>query len=304
MGARPMLGISNAQLIIAGIPAYNEEQMIAKTIIRTKKYVQRVIVVDDGSVDDTASIAESLGAVVYRQNKNRGKGVALRTLFEAARKIGATVLVTLDADTQHDPAEIPKLLLPVLNKEADIAIGSRNSGDSTPRIRRAGQRLLDVSTSVRDETGSIVDSQSGFRAYSRRAIEELNFGEPGMGVESESLNKAVKLGLVIRQVPVTFSYGRDTDHSLNPLLHFTDVVSAIAKNTFLRRPVRFLGVPGAALIVGGLYWWLLIFEQYDRTREFAIGNAIVASVVLMVGFFLATGSLILLAITLMVQESR
>jgi hypothetical protein len=125
-----------------------------------------------------------------------------------------------------------------------------------------------------------------------------------MGVESESLRKAAQRELTIIQVPVAVSYGRETDHTLNPVLHFTDVVSAIAKQTFLKRPVRFLGVPAAVLVVGGLYWWLLILDIFNRTREFAIGNAIVASVVLMVGFFLGISTLILLAIVLMVQERR
>lgn len=304
MPDEPSHGRPGSQAIVAAIPAYNEEQMIAKTIVRTKKYVERVIVVDDGSVDDTAEIAESLGALVYRHNKNRGKGAALRTVFNAARELGVTVLVTLDADAQHDPGEIPSLVAPILNKEADIVIGSRVDAHSVPRMRRTGQKLLDATTAVRDQSGAIVDSQSGFRAYSEKAIATLDFGEPGMGVESETLKKASQLGLTIRQIPITISYGRAVDHSLNPLLHFTDVISVIAKNSFLRRPVRFLGVPAAILIIGGLYWWLLILDLYNRTRAFAIGNALVASVVLMIGFFLSVGSLILLAITLTTQESN
>ena len=300
----PLPGRPSSQTIVAAIPAYNEEQMIAKTIVRTKKYVGRVIVVDDGSVDDTAEIAESLGALVYRHNKNRGKGAALRTVFDAAQELGVKVLVTLDADAQHNPSEIPKLVAPILNKEADIVIGSRMHAHAVPRMRRTAQKLLDASTAVRDQSGAIVDSQSGFRAYSEKAIATLDFGEPGMGVESDSLKKASQLGLTIRQIPITVSYGRGIDHSLNPLLHFTDVISVIAKNSFLRRPVRFLGIPAAVLIIGGLYWWLLILDLYNRTREFAIGNALVASVVLMIGFFLSIGSLILLSITLTAQESN
>jgi glycosyltransferase involved in cell wall biosynthesis len=278
--------------------------MIAKTIVHAMRYVDRVIVVDDGSVDDTGAIAKGLGALTYRHSRNLGKGQALRTIFRAARELRATVLVTLDADSQHHPADIPKVVAPILNKEADVAIGSRIEGDSTPALRRTGQKILDLTTAVHDHNGKIVDSQSGFRAYSEKAIRTLEFGESGMGVESESLRKAAQRELTIIQVPVAVSYGRETDHTLNPVLHFTDVVSAIAKQTFLKRPVRFLGVPAAVLVVGGLYWWLLILDIFNRTREFAIGNAIVASVVLMVGFFLGISTLILLAIVLMVQERR
>jgi glycosyltransferase involved in cell wall biosynthesis len=278
--------------------------MIAKTIVRTMGYVDRVIVVDDGSVDDTCAIAKGLGALTYRHSRNRGKGQALRTIFRAARELQATVLVTLDADAQHHPADIPEVVAPILSKEADIAIGSRFEGDSTPALRRTGQKFLDLTTAVHDNNGKIVDSQSGFRAYSEKAIHTLDFGESGMGVESESLRKAAQRGLKIIQVPVAVSYGRETDHTLNPILHFTDVVSAIAKQALLKRPVRFLGIPSAALIIGGLYWWILILDAYNHTREFAIGNAIVASVVLMLGFFLGISSLILLALVLIVQESR
>ena len=295
---------ARSQLVVAAIPAYNEEQMIAKTIVCAKKYVERVIVVDDGSEDDTAEIAQSLGAVTYRHTKNRGKGAALRTIFVAARELGVTVLVTLDADAQHNPSEIPKLIAPILNKDADIVIGSRTHWISVPRMRRTGLKFLDATTAVRDQQGAIVDSQSGFRAYSEKAIATLDFGEPGMGAESEILKIASRLGLIIRQIPITVTYGRDTDHSLNPLLHFSDVVSGLAKNTFLKRPVRFLGIPAAALVLGGVYWWTLILDQYNRTGKFAIGNALVASVVLMIGFFLSVGSLILLSITLITQESN
>ncbi len=287
------------QSITVGIPAYNEESCIARTILRTKKHANKIIVVDDGSTDDTAAIAESLGAFVYFNERNMGKGQALRNIFKVAREQQANVLITIDADSQHDPDDIPRVAKPVLDGLADVAVGARSTG---PRLRRLGQRFLDIITSVRDVDGVVVDSQSGFRAYSRRAIELMDFGEQGMGAESESLKRAHAKGLVIKQVPIQAQYGGETDHALNPVLHFSDVLSSLAKIVLLRRPIRFLGVPSMVLVIAGLYWWFQILTEYNSSHEFAIGNAIVASVVVMIGFFLGLGAIILLAISMAIKE--
>lgn len=288
-----------AKSIFVGIPAYNEESCIARTILRTRKHANKIVVVDDGSTDDTAAIAESLGAFVLFNERNMGKGQALRNIFKVAREQQANVLITIDADSQHDPDDIPRVAKPVLDGLADVAVGARSTG---PRVRRLGQRFLDTMTSVRDVDGVVVDSQSGFRAYSRRAIELLDFGEQGMGVESESIKRAYAKGLVIKQVPIQARYGGETDHALNPVLHFSDVLSTLAKIVLLKRPIRFLGLPAMILVIAGLYWWFQILGEYNSTRGFAIGNAIVASAVIVIGLFLGIAAMILLAISLAIRE--
>jgi glycosyltransferase involved in cell wall biosynthesis len=298
-----ILGYSIAEkphMIVAGIPAYNAETSIAGTILRSKKHVNRIIVVDDGSADYTAKIAESLGATVVSNARNVGKGQALRTIFQLARQLEADVLVTIDADGQHDPDDIPQIVEPILEHAADVVVGSRSAA---PLIRRVGQRALDTATDVRDVNGFLVDSQCGFRAYSRKAFNQLDFVESGMGAESESLKKASELGLTIQQVPIHVRYGGESDHSLHPVLHFSDVVSALAKVALLKRPLRFLGIPAMVLVLVGLFWWFQILDTYNTTRQFAIGNALVASVVLIAGFFLGVGAIILLAIRLIVEGS-
>jgi glycosyltransferase involved in cell wall biosynthesis len=287
--------------ILVGIPAHNEEKTIAKVIVNTKKYADTIIVADDGSTDETGLIAEDLGAKVLRHARNRGKGEALRTIFRSARHLGADVLVTLDADGQHDPHEIPALTRPILERKADIIIGSREKQE-IPKLRRAAHKVLDMATSVSDLDGAIVDSQSGFRAYSRRAINELDFYEPGMGAEALVLKSAKALGLVIRQVPITVKYQGTAGHSMNPISHFSDVFSAIVRTVILKRPLRSLGIPGSILVLVGLYWWIQILDIYNATRQFAIGNALVASVILLVGFFMAISAVILIAIVLAIQE--
>lgn len=171
--------------VLVGIPALNEEQTIAKVVIRSLPYAESVLVVDDGSGDDTALIAEKLGAVIVRHEKNLGKGAALRDCFEWARKTGADALVTLDGDAQHEPEEIPKLVEALTAAQADVVIGSRLTRPShMPHYRWLGGRMLDHGAGVK--VGErVVDAQSGFRAYSRRAIESLVAAEYGMGVDAE-----------------------------------------------------------------------------------------------------------------------
>ena len=127
-------------LIVAAIPAFNVEKTIARLVLETQKFVDVVLVCDDGSTDCTAEIAERMGADVIRHERNLGYGAAIKTLFSMARELNADVLVTLDGDGQHDPREIPRLIEPVLENNADIVLGSRFLGDKekdneVPRYR-------------------------------------------------------------------------------------------------------------------------------------------------------------------------
>ena len=136
--------------VFAGIPAYNEERTIGKIIVNVRRYVDKVIVVDDGSTDDTALIAEGLGVTVLRHDRNRGKGEALRTMFKLAKDLHAKALVTLDADAQHDPRDIPRVIQPIINGTADLVVASRKmQQEPIPKLRRAGHKILDLATSIR-----------------------------------------------------------------------------------------------------------------------------------------------------------
>jgi glycosyltransferase involved in cell wall biosynthesis len=175
-------------LTIACIPAFNEEKTIAKVILQTQKYVDKVIVCDDGSTDMTAEIAEKLGAVVVRHSRNLGYGAALNTLFREAVKLNPSCIVTIDADGQHNPSDIPKLVEPIVRGEADIVIGSRflSSKDNTPKYRRLGIKVI-TGIARKISYPQITDAQSGFRAYSRRAVEELGLTELEWGYQQKYL---------------------------------------------------------------------------------------------------------------------
>ena len=137
---------STSPIVVAGIPAYNEEKTIARVILGAQRYAHIVVVCDDGSADLTAEIAERLGAVVVRHEKNLGYGAALQSLFKRAKELKADVLVTLDSDGQHDPSEIPRLVKPIEDGAAEVVLGSRfmdkNGTADMPAYRQLGVRVI------------------------------------------------------------------------------------------------------------------------------------------------------------------
>jgi UDP-N-acetylglucosamine---dolichyl-phosphate N-acetylglucosaminyltransferase len=196
---------------IAVIPAYNEEQTIAEVLKRTRPFVDDIIVVDDGSVDRSARIARHHGALVVSHVIKRGLGAALGTGFEMALRMGADTVITLDADGQHDPAEIDKLLLAIENG-ADVVIGTRMANSAgMPWHRRVAQRIGNLTTFILFGVWSS-DSQSGFRALSRHALSRIEIKTNRMEVSSELIAQTKHHELVLAEVPVKAIY---TEYSLS-----------------------------------------------------------------------------------------
>jgi glycosyltransferase involved in cell wall biosynthesis len=217
---------------LAAVPCYNTEGSIQQVVSRAKKYVDKVIVVDDGSFDNTAKVAESAGAIVIRHRKNRGYGGAMISCFKAARTYNADVLVILDGDGQHNPDQIPLLLRPILNGEASMVIGSRFLGnqDSVPRYRRLGikviTRLFNLGAGFK-----VTDAQSGFRAYSKRALDVISINGRDMGTSIEILIEARRKGLKVKEVPISCTYDASS-HSMHPLVHGLGVILSMTKLSF------------------------------------------------------------------------
>ncbi len=272
--------------IIAGIPAFNEELTIAKVILQAKKYVDKVLVVDDGSTDMTAEIAKALGAEVIRHEENLGYGAAIRRILQVARSENADALVILDADGQHDPREIPKLLKPLMKNEADIVIGSRFLGKTdAKKYRELGVKMITKATNILAGT-SITDAQSGFRAYNRKAIQLIRPTDDGMGVSVEILVQAMDEKLRIKEVPITIRYtGLDTSTE-NPIKHGAGVINALISKTIARKPLRFLGLPGVLAIIVGLFFVMWLVSLYNQTRYFSIPMAIIAVGFISVGILM------------------
>ncbi|WP_292470823.1 glycosyltransferase family 2 protein [Methanolobus sp.] len=147
--------------IAAAIPAFNEEIAIGSVIARAKQHVDEVLVIDDGSADSTAQIAELMGATVICHEQNSGKGTALRTAFRWAQLNKIDILVTLDADGQHCPDEIPQIVEPILWQQADIVNGARflkGHSVDVPKYRRVGQEVLTFATNMTADV-KLTDSQ-------------------------------------------------------------------------------------------------------------------------------------------------
>jgi len=199
--------------VIACIPAFNEEKVIANLISDMSKYVDSIIVCDDGSTDDTVNEAKKSGAFVIRHNKNMGKGTALKSLFDFARHSNADIVVTIDGDGQFLPKEIPKLIQPIKEKKYDLVLGNRfHSGNKIPAYRKFGNKVLDKVTNLAAEL-PFQDTQGGFRAYSRNAIEKIQFSTGGFGVDSEILIDASRKELKITEENVTVLYNIGTKTS-------------------------------------------------------------------------------------------
>ena len=195
------------------IPAYQAAATIAEVVSRTSRAVPgaTVYVVDDGSTDDTSGAGRGRGATVLVHPRNRGKGAALATGIAAALAGGADVIITLDADGQHPPEEIPGLAAPVLAGEADVALGARARTGAMPWGRRC-TNWLSAALASRIGGVAVPDAQSGFRALSRRAAQAVRPGEQGYDFETAFLLAALGQGLRVRFVPVSTVYDGRPSH--------------------------------------------------------------------------------------------
>tara|TARA_Y100000310_G_C20588318_1_gene766604 strand:- start:642 stop:1313 length:672 start_codon:yes stop_codon:yes gene_type:complete len=191
--------------IYAIIPAYNEEKYLAEVIADVKKHVDLVIVVDDGSSDTTCEIAKKHADVFLCHPINGGKGVALKTGFLFAQKKGAKIVITIDADLQHDAKKIPEFIELLEKSEADIVIGSRGLGSSAPIVYRFGNFVLN--TTFRILYGQkITDTQSGYRAFKMASYAKFAWNSSGYDVETEMLTNARKHGLRLVELPIATKY--------------------------------------------------------------------------------------------------
>lgn len=289
------------------IPAYNEESRIAPVILRAKRHVDLVIVCDDGSSDLTSQVAEELGAVVLRHTRNMGYGAALRSLFLEALKRKVDVAVTLDADGQHDPDYIPKLIEPIESGEADVVIGSRFLDESsTPGISKSRKMALRFLNWVgrRALKLDIRDTQSGMRVYSRKALEAaLHAAESGMAISYGVLRELSSAGLRLKEVPIKVTYG-DKKPSRHPFLHFSELVTTLLRIVLEEKPLIYLGIPGIIFLVVGFGFGYWALSLYLSTRYFSVPMALVSVGSSILGFLLIITSLQLYAISKIGVEVR
>lgn len=215
--------------IVVGIPAINEQKFIGDVVGKAKEYTDEVLVIDDGSTDDTAHRARVAGATVIGHKANRGAGEATRSCFKEAIKRGADILITIDGDNQHRPEEIPNLIAPILEGEADLVIGSRFLGGqcNAPRYRKLGIRVITWLFNIGSEV-KISDAQGCFRAHSARLLDAINITESGFAFSVQVLIQARQKKLRIKEVPTSCIYHSDGS-TINPVRHGVSVALAVVK---------------------------------------------------------------------------
>ena len=282
--------------IVAGMPMYNEEETIGTVVTLALKYADAVICVDDGSSDSSARIAEACGATVIRHRVNRGYGGALKSLFVRAIEMKATALVVLDSDGQHKVEDIPMLLKPILEKQADFVIGSRfidgGGGTDMPAYRRLGIKVITAASNLSRDI-SIKDTQSGFRAFSAHALEVLRFDCEGMELSLEMLEDAHEKQLKISEVPTVVRYDVPKGSNFTAVSHGFTVLSWALVSLSHKKPLLVLGIPGLGLFAAGAAMGLNLAQNVTGQIDGYIGSGLSAVWIGVLGLSLMATGLVL-----------
>ena len=291
--------------IAVGLPAFNEEKNIASIITRIGKITDTIIVCNDGSSDLTGEIASKMGAIVITHDKNLGYGAAIRSLFLKAKELDVDVLVTFDADGQHDVNDIENVVKPILEKKSDLVIGSRfldNSKDDVPSYRKAGIKIITKLTNVSLKE-KISDSQSGFRSYSKDVLSKIVPSDYGMGVSSEILIKASNKDFRITEVPIKISYDGDTS-THHPISHGASVTLSTLKFISIEHPLKFYGIPGISFLIIGLFFTVWTLQLFSETREIITNISLLAIGTIIFGTMLMMTSIILYSVVNLIREKN
>ena len=290
---------------IACIPVYNEEKIIGEIVKKCMNYVDKVIVCDDGSTDNTARVAKENGAHVIQHKKNTGKGSAMRSLFKSALENNGDVIVTIDGDGQFLPEEIPIIMDPILKNQSDIVIGYRfDDKTEMPTYRRIGNKMLDKISNFASDL-PFRDTQSGFRAYSKKAIQMIKFTADGFGADSEILIDASRKELIISEEKITVIYNTGGKTSTqHPITHSSSVISTLIELIAIRQPLRYLGVPGVILFIIGIIYSIVVIAIFNDTRYFSIPSTLIALGSVMIGIILLLMSVVLFSINRVLKREN
>ena len=291
--------------ITIGIPAYNEEKNIALIITKLKKIADSIIVCDDGSSDLTGEIARELGAVVISHPKNMGYGAAIRSLFLKAKELDLDGLITMDADGQHRIEDINSVFGPINDEVADIVIGSRfldEKSEEMPNYRKIGIKIITKITNLSIKE-KLTDSQSGFRAYNKKALQKVIPSDVGMGVSTEILIKASNLELKVTEVPIKVHYDVDTS-THNPVSHGTSVILSTIKFTSIHNPLKFYGIPGIIFLIIGLGFIAWTIQIYAVSQQIITNVSLIGIGCIVLGAVLLMTAVILFSVVTVVGEKK
>ena len=291
--------------VTIGIPAFNEEKNIAGIISKLKKYADTIIVCDDGSTDLTGKISEELGTIVITHEKNKGYGASINSLFLKAKELKTNVFVTFDADGQHRVEDIPIVTEPIINNKAEIVIGSRfleTKSEEMPNYRKVGIKLITKVTNLSIKE-KLTDSQSGFRAYSKKALDEIIPSDEGMGVSTEILIKASNLDLKMAEVPIKVSYEGETS-TKDPISHGSSVIFSTIKFTSIHNPLKFYGIPGIIFLVIGLGFISWTIQIYSVHQEIVTNVSLIGIGCIVLGAVLLMTAVILFSLVTLINDTK
>ncbi len=289
--------------VVVVIPAYNEERFIGSVVLKARQFVETVIVVDDGSSDSTREIAAAAGAVVVAHDQNSGKGRALNTGFSRARDFDPEVVVTLDGDWQHMPEQIDQIAAPILSGDADIVVGSRylSSESVVPPARVLGHWGFNALTNILSGV-TLTDSQSGYRAFSPRAVAELSFSSRSFSVESEMQFLAHTHEYKVVEVPIVIRYDDKPKRSV--LKHGFTVLDGLLVLVVQHRPLFFFSVPGViSLVVAALFGAGVIYS-YSVSQTLAVGSMLLFVLFMLMGLFFIFTGIILWALRALIEPIK
>jgi glycosyltransferase involved in cell wall biosynthesis len=282
--------------ILVCIPTYNAEATIRQAVSNCKKYADLVLVINDGSSDNSEKIAKDAGAEVITHKKNRGYGGAIKTGLKEGLRRHAKITITFDADLQHDAEDIPKIIEPILSDKADIVIGSRfleNDSNVKP-YRKFGIKV--ITKMVSSFSGNnIQDAESGLRAYSLDALKQIvpSLETEGMGMSAEILLKAAVNKLKIVEVPRKEMYPEGiATSSKNPLRHGFSVVFTILKLIVETKPLKAFGIPAVLFFIAAAISTAYVVDFYNNFSRLPLGLTVFTVLLVSVGFFFILAAII------------
>jgi glycosyltransferase involved in cell wall biosynthesis len=254
---------ATSQKITMILPVCNQETSIGSLVLLSKLYVNNVIVIDDSSVDRTAEIAKKAGAEVIVHEAQKGKCEALKTGFKASVDLGADIIVIMDSEGQHNPIDIPLLVAPIIEGDAEMVNGSRylnGLGKHTHVYSRVDQTLQET-TAQTNPDNKITDPQSGFRAFTASTTDIFRFTTQDINIESKMLEDAREAGVRIKEVEIGIL--RDFEEpGKNPVQRIQGLLKTIKDDIETNTSLYYNSVPGFALATCGFYMGFKFLESF------------------------------------------
>ena len=291
---------------------YNEKENInnlINEIFNISKEVD-ILVIDDNSPDETWKILKKISEknqnfFFIKRDKKLGLNTAHQMAYDYAISHNYKKLITMDADGQHRIEDVNSVFKPINDEVADIVIGSRfldKKSEEMPNYRKVGIKIITKVTNLSIKE-KLTDSQSGFRAYSKKALQKVIPSDVGMGVSTEILIKASNLELKVTEVPIKVHYDVDTS-THNPVSHGTSVILSTIKFTSIHNPLKFYGIPGIIFLIIGLGFIAWTIQIYVTSQQIITNVSLIGIGCIVLGAVLLMTAVILFSIVTVVSEKK